>query len=119
MKTGTSLEQCVRDVNITMHRMLNSSSREPVRSPVLPVPSAPPVETQVSFIQGPTVPRDPTPGLQAQSYAAAAASQSKQHLQVPSRQVRERSVSPSQKRKHGEAEGDADNGFRKPGRPRN
>ena len=113
-----SLEQCVRDVTSTMQRMLNTSSREPARSPVLPVPSAPPVETPVSFVEGPSLPRAPTPGPQAQSYAAAAATQSKQHLQVPSRQVRERSVSPSQKRKHGENEGDSDDGFRKPGRPR-
>ena len=107
-----SLEQCVKEVTTNMHRLLNSSDRESAVMPQMPVPSAPPAE-------------DVLQPLVCQSYATTAAAvlplqpveqrAGGGHLQPP-QQNRERSKSPSVKRKHGESEGDE--GFRRQGRPR-
>ena len=113
-----SLEQSVRYVTSTMQRMMTmtSSPKDPASMPATQQPSVPQAEAGISFVQGPVL---PVPGPQAHSYAAAAATNPKQGLQAP-RQVRERSVSPSQKRKHEEAVGDSGEGegFRRQGRPR-
>ena len=108
-----SLELCVRDVTSTMQRILSTCSKQPVTS----LPPAPPTEPVISFDQCPSVPVPQAPSYAATA-AAAAGVQAKQHLTVPGRQIRERSVSPSQKRKLDDAGGESDDGFRKPGRPR-
>ena len=129
-----SLEQCVKDVTNTMQIVLKNSSKETASMPPMPLPSASPAEDLVSF----TV----QPCQDDQSYAGAAAAAVGASVQLPrvpkgsnlvAPPARVRSKSPAVKRKHGDADGvgvggvvgdgpggdgAADDGFRKPGRPR-
>ena len=120
-----SLETCIKEVTCTMNRMLKSSSKQEFYTPLLatmPTPSAPPLEEEV--VGCPQVVRAPqlgsVPQNSQQTYASVAGVAAKPlhgggNQLHPPKQARERSKSPSVKRK---SEDEENSGFKKPGRPR-